>query len=327
MWCYCKWELQSKLRLIKIKGWWILVSGIVVVFYRAWVVVSGMVVHYCAWWIVVFGMGVRRVRIFLFSLCEIMVTSSRKESSLRDMVVAVKIGQSALVSSREEGGFRVYCCNNSESGWRDFVVKNQLNIGDVLLFNLVAMSRFVVHVNPEFDELGVSFTTELIDMKSSACCSCFPAAFDRSENSRWKRVDVLDYLLKPLEDLLCTCDHHRHHGQRVPQRNGGARYNHEHFRTVSKSSRCQPEFVKELCQTHVEGSRKCPSYGAKLVSKTLVWDRIKSSELVLQLELVTERIEEELVFLMQFVFSLVAAAKGDTSEFRASLPQTDTLHD
>lgn len=176
---------------------------------------------------------------------------------------------SLSIQHREEGGVRVYCCS-SESGWRDFVVKNQLNIGDVLLFNLVAMSRFVVHVNPEFDELGVSFTMELIDMKSSACCSCFPAAFDCSENSRWKRVDVLDYLLKPLEDLLCTCDHHHHHGQRVPQRNGGARYNHEHFRTVSKSSRCQPEFVKELCQTHVEGSRKAPIYGAKLVSKTLV---------------------------------------------------------
>jgi hypothetical protein len=49
--------------------------------------------------------------------------------------------------------------------------------------------------------------------------------------------------------------------------------------------------------------------------------------LLLQLELVIERIEEELVFLMQFVFSLVAAAKGDTLEFRASLPKTDTQLD
>lgn len=199
------------------------------------------------------------------------------------------------IHHREEGGIRVFCCKGSESGWRDFVVKNQLNRGDVLLFNLVAMSRFVVHVNPKFDELGVSFTMELTDMKSSACCSCFQAAFNCSENSRWKRVDVLDYLLKPLEDLLCTCDHHHHHhgqndskdsarkplrfqqrrnpqpevkniSERVPQRNGGARYNHEQFQTVSKSSRCQPEFVKELCQSHVEGSRKAPISGAKLVS-------------------------------------------------------------
>ena len=201
------------------------------------------------------------------------------------------------IQHREEGGVRVYCCNNSESGWRDFVVKNQLKIGDVLLFNLVAMSRFVVHVNPEFDELGVSFRMELIDMKSSACCSCFQAAFNCGGNSQWKRVDVLDYLLKPLEDLLCTCDHHHHHGQsdskdsarkplrfpqrrnpqpelkniseRVPQRNSGARFNHQHFRTVSKSSSCQPQFVKELCQSHVEGSLKSPISSAKLVSKTL----------------------------------------------------------
>ena len=201
------------------------------------------------------------------------------------------------IQHREEGGVRVYSCRNSESGWRDFVVKNQLNIGDVLLFNLVAMSRFVVHVNPEFDELGVSFTMELIDMKSSACCSCFQAAFNCGGYSQWKRVDVLDYLLKPLEDLLCTCDHHHHHGQsdskesarkplrfqqrrnpqpevkkiseRVPQRIGGARFNHEHFRTVSKSSSCQPQFVKRLCQSHVGGSRKSPISSAKLVSKTL----------------------------------------------------------
>ena len=154
------------------------------------------------------------------------------------------------IQHREEGGVRVYYYNNSESGWWDFVVKNQLNIGDVLLFNLVAMSRFVVHVNPEFDELSVSFTMELIDMKSYACCNRFQAAFNCSENSQWKRVDVLDYLLKPLEDLLYICDHHHHHGQsdskesprqplrfqqrrnpqpdvkniskRVPQRNGGA---------------------------------------------------------------------------------------------------------
>ena len=49
-------------------------------------------------------MGVRRVRIFQLGLCEIMMTSSRKKSSLKDMAVAVKIGQSDLGSNTESRG-------------------------------------------------------------------------------------------------------------------------------------------------------------------------------------------------------------------------------
>ena len=96
---------------------------------------------------------------------------------------------------------------NKHSDWREFVIANRINRGDILLFKLVSMSRFVVHVNPDVNAIhnsrNLSFT---MVQQSSNACSCFEWAFSCDGVSRWKWADVLDYLLKPIEDLLC--DHH-----------------------------------------------------------------------------------------------------------------------
>ena len=179
------------------------------------------------------------------------------------------------------------------SDWQKFVIANLINRGDTLLFKLVSMSRFVVHVNPDVDAIhdsrNLSFTTV---QQSSNACSCFEAAFNCDEVSRWKRADVLDYLLKPIEDLLC--DHHdqldedespRKSARFKPRRRSvehpkrgkisqpqvkdfdarNSQTREQHF-CPSPSSKLGPGFVKILCHTHVEGHRRSPYYGARMVS-------------------------------------------------------------
>ena len=194
------------------------------------------------------------------------------------------------IQHRERGGVRVY---SRQADWQKFVIANRINKGDILLFHLVSMSRFVVHVNPDVDAIhdsrNLSFTTV---QQASNACSCFESAFNCDEVSRWKRADVLDYLLKPIEELLC--DHqdqfdedesprdstrfkprrrsvkHLKQGKiSQPQvkdfdaRNSQIR---EHHFYPSPSSKCGPGFVKILCRTHVEGYPQSPYYGAKMVS-------------------------------------------------------------
>jgi hypothetical protein len=194
------------------------------------------------------------------------------------------------IKHREREGVRVY---SRQADWQKFVIANRINRGDILLFNLVSMSRFVVHVNPDVDAIhdsrNLSFTTV---QQSSNACSCFESAFNCDEVSRWKRADVLDYLLKPIEDLLC--DHHdqfdedespRESARFKPHRRSvehpkqgkisqpqvkdfdarNPQIREQHF-YPSPSSKRGPGFVKIVCPTHVEGHPRSPYYGAKMVS-------------------------------------------------------------
>ena len=89
-----------------------------------------------------------------------------------------------------------------DGGWKKFVVDNEVKIGDMLIFKLVAMSRFVVEIHRAAKNSSEACSSSNYNLNTGKTDPDPPAATSSfgGKELKWRKRDVLDILLDPYDD-------------------------------------------------------------------------------------------------------------------------------
>lgn len=88
-------------------------------------------------------------------------------------------------------------------GWQKFVVDNEVKIGDILIFKLVAVSRFVVEIHRAAKNSSEACSRSYNNLNYTGKTDTNPPAATSGfggKGLKWRKRDVLDILLDPFDD-------------------------------------------------------------------------------------------------------------------------------
>ena len=174
-----------------------------------------------------------------------------------------------------------------DGGWKKFVVDNEVKIGDILIFKLVAMSRFVVEIHRAAKKSSEACSSSNYNLKTGRTDTNPPAAASSfgGKELKWRKRDVLDILLNPYDDQnpesqmdnninMCNSQTPEIRSQFSPR--GRIRERSRRIMMLPRQRRkpcvyeddgddsTLPTFIKTLCVSHLERSGIASS--ARLVS-------------------------------------------------------------